>query len=270
MVQIFEIEEEPAPAPAPEAPKPVLYVATPAYGCMLNAVYLECMLRLQEECSRRGIACFIDILGNESLVQRARNLLTKRFLLSPATHLFFVDADIGFNPLSVMRMLDFDKDIVTGVYPKKYVNWDKVRERLQAQEPSDEPLMSAGLDYNINIAGPQAHAEQGFVRVLDSATGFMLLKRAAVEKLCEAYKDTLTCVNDIIGDAASIKDYVAIFDCMIDPDTHRYLSEDYSMCRRWQQLGGEVYVDIASPLCHVGGYMFKGDYKSRLEALKQS
>ena len=38
----------------------------------------------------------------------------------------------------------------------------------------------------------------------------------------------------------------------------RYLSEDYTFCRRWQNMGGKVYVDPHVILDHVGTYTFKG------------
>ena len=65
-------------------------------------------------------------------------------------------------------------------------------------------------------------------------------------------------------------EYVALFDCMIDKDTKRYLSEDYSFVRRAQQLGHEIWADIASPLCHVGNYMFEGDLRQRFSMVYAS
>ena len=256
---------EPAPggpaAPA-AAPATRLYVATPCYGCMMTNMFAASMIALQGACMQRGIECVVDFIGNESLVQRARNVLTARFARSPSTHLLFVDADIGFSPDAVFRALGFDRDVVCVAYPKKYIDWDNVRKKLAAGD--DEPVFQMGLDFNVNIKGARADCVDGFVRVLDSATGFMLIKRGVVDRMIEAYRPTLYAVNDIIGDVHGIKDYVALFDCMIDPETKRYLSEDYAFCRRWQQLGGEIWVDVASPLCHAGNMMFHGDVRTRM------
>lgn len=246
-----------APPPAAEAQVARLYVATPCYGCQMTKGYLASLLALQAECMRRGVECQVDFVGNESLVERARNIMAARFVRSSATHLLFVDADIAFNPESVFRLLSAGKDIVTAVYPKKSIDWLRVRRALA--ESSPEPLSQAGLDFNINILGT-THASDGFVKVLDSATGFMLISKAAMQRMYDAYREELYAVNDIVSpnDTTAVKDYVALFACMIDPSTRRFLSEDFSMCRRWQALGGEIWADLATPLSHVGTHVFKG------------
>jgi hypothetical protein len=38
--------------------------------------------------------------------------------------------------------------------------------------------------------------------------------------------------------------YWRFFDCMVDPDSGRYLSEDYAFCRRWRDMGGKVFADL--------------------------
>ena len=254
---------------APTAPDPVvvpkargIYVATPCYGCILNINYLQSLLGLQAACLRRGISCFVDFIGNESLVQRARNILAARFLQSADrnTHLVFIDADIGFDPDLVFRLLDLDRDVVTGIYPKKFIDWPGVQ---RAIDKGLDPR-SGGLDFNLNISGQNARIDNGFAEVLDSATGFMMIARSALLKMVERYKDTLHCVNDIQGGGDNRVDtYVAVFDCMIDPDSRRYLSEDYAFCRRWQQMGGKIWADVITPLIHVGNYVYNGDIRQR-------
>ena len=52
--------------------------------------------------------------------------------------------------------------------------------------------------------------------------------------------------------------------CMIDPVSKRYLSEDYAFCRRWQQMGGEIYIDITATLGHIGNLGFTSCLKDRM------
>ena len=245
--------------------KPRLFVAVPCYACMMTNAFLISLMELQSECVKRGIECSVDFIGNESLVQRARNILAARFLKSAATHLLFVDADIAFRPDAVFRLLDADKDITTCIYPKKAIDWSLVTTRL-ADPECKEPVQMMGLDYNLNLEGESAEVRDGFVRVLDAATGFMLITRDVLERMAERYAEELRCVNDLPGDRSDpgyVQEYVALFDCMIDPQTRRYLSEDYSFNRRAQAMGIETWADLASPLCHVGNYTFEGDLRQR-------
>lgn len=240
-----------------------VFLAVPCYGCSMSAVFLTCLLRLQAELAKKGIELLVDLIGNESLVPRARNILAARFLQSQATHLLFIDADIGFHPDTVTRLLAADKDVASAVYPKKAYNWSIIEGKLR--ENCSEPVHMMGLDYNMNLEGNTATAENGFVRVLDAATGFMLIKRHVLERMNEMYAGSLACVNDLPGldSPGYVKEYVALFDCMIDPDTRRYLSEDFAFVRRAQQAGFEIWADIASPLCHVGTYVYMGDLRQR-------
>lgn len=240
-----------------------LYVATPAYGCKLNAAFMACLLQLQGACMQRGISMACQIMGNESLVQRARNILIELFYASGAKYLLFLDADLAFSTTQILdRMLPFAREhpdaVVTGIYPKKAYDWS----RLNAE--SQEPLHSQLVDFNINVIDNAAKVEDGFVRVLDSATGCMLIPRTVITRMKEAFPD-LQCVNDIDPGRHPVKEYVAVMDCMIDPDSRRYLSEDYAFCRRFQTIDGEIYADIASTMCHIGTHVYSGDVRERFE-----
>ena len=50
----------------------------------------------------------------------------------------------------------------------------------------------------------------------------------------------------------------AYFDTLIHPRTRRYLSEDFAFCHHWRSTGGEVWVDVQTPLGHEGNFMFEG------------
>ena len=122
-------------------------------------------------------AAGIDVIWNvtvDSLVTRARNELVARFLRSEATHLFFVDSDIGFTPEQVLEMLRFNEPFVAGVYPLKALPLSGVGKKL-------EPCERRGRF----VTGEFCEAE------------FMLLKRQAIERMIEAYPNfiigTITC-----------------------------------------------------------------------------
>jgi len=238
-----------------------LYVATPAYGCKLNAAFVACLMQLQGECMRKGVSMACQLLGNESLIQRARNILIEQFYQSEAQFLLFLDADLAFSPTAIIdRLLPFAREhpdaVVTGVYPKKSYDWTRLNSH------SAEPIHAQAVDFNINIVDASAKIENGFVEVLDSATGCMMIPRQVVAKMRDAFPD-LKCVNDINPGKHPVKEYVAIMDTMICPVSRRYLSEDYAFCRRFQSINGKIYADIATGMCHIGTHTYEGDIRER-------
>ena len=243
-----------------------LFIATPCYGGVLTDQYFLSVFRLSQVLMQHGINYRITTLRNESLIPRARNILTAMFLEDKnATHLLFIDADIEFEPESVLRMLALDKDIIAGAYPKKTINWDAVR---QAAINGEKDLASYGADYAINMKiydNNKVKTSFGAIEVLDASTGFFLVKKRVVEKMTLKYPE-LKYNNDSSIDPKFNPYCYALFDTMIDPKDSRYLSEDYTFCRRWQDLGGEIWVDPNTKLNHVGSYTFEGNLHNILRA----
>jgi len=246
-----------------------LFIATPCYGGMITADYFKSCLQLAALASTKKIELQFGTIGNESLVTRARNTLVQLFMDGDYTHLMFIDADISFDPESIFRMLDLDKEVVTGVYPRKTIDWTKAIKKVKNNPNiSEEELHSASLQYNLNVTEPdKIKVEKGFIEVLDGATGFMLIKRNVFKKMALAYPDLKFTSDQHLNDPHDKRfDYhdtsnwnYAFFDTMIEPETKRYLSEDYAFCRLWQKIGGKIYADIISGMTHMGNYSFKGN-----------
>jgi hypothetical protein len=219
------------------------------------------MLALQVALIHKGIELMVDTIENESLVQRARNVSVARFMQkSDADLFFFVDADIDFEPDAVIRLIESNHDIAVACYPKKCVMWDQARAAIENGDTRDMRLMSSSLV--VNIGTERVFVNDGFVEVRDGPTGFMMIKRSVLERMHKQYPE-LNCVNDHQG--TDLPEYCALFDCMIDPDSRRYLSEDYSFCRRWQQMGGKIHADVRTTLGHVGNLHFSGCLDDRIQ-----
>ncbi len=241
----------------------VLFVSTPCYGGICLQAYAESMLRLQRTCAANGIQMMLDTTENESLVHRARNLAVARFYQkTAATHFLFIDADIHFDPESVIRLLKSGHDISCAAYPKKTVMWDQVDNYVKSGESGRDPARVAS-SLVLNFRYQQTQIQNGFAEVLDGPTGFLLIKREVFTKMFARYPE-LNCVND--HQNKDLDEYCAVFDCMIDPQTKRYLSEDYAFCRRWQQMGGQIFADCMTVLGHVGNIRFQGKLEDRLKA----
>tara|TARA_B100001113_G_scaffold97543_1_gene78514 strand:+ start:2602 stop:3273 length:672 start_codon:yes stop_codon:yes gene_type:complete len=220
------------------------------------------IIKLQLEFIRENIQMVLDTTENESLVHRARNVAIGRFMQkTDCDYFLFIDADIDFDPKSVIRLIRSEHEISVAIYPKKVIMWEQVKKAVSEGDERDCSLLSSSLVFNVGAS--KRNVENGFVEVLDGPTGFMLISRKALEKMHEHYKD-LDCVND--HQNRDFDNYCAIFDCMIDPETKRYLSEDYAFCRRWQQIGGKIYADCYTTLGHIGNLPFSGSLEERLKA----
>ena len=243
-----------------------LLLSTPCYGGLCLQKYIQSMIKLQILLMKEKIQLSLDTTENESLVHRARNVSIGRFMQkTDADYFMFIDADIDFNPESVVRLIKSGHDVSVAVYPKKVVMWDQAHKAVKDGDTRDMVLLSSSLV--VNIGAKTRKVENGFIEVLDGPTGFMLISRNALERMHEHYKDTLTCLND--HQNRDFDTYCALFDCMIDPDNKRYLSEDYAFCRRWQQMGGKIYADCNTTLGHVGNLPFSGCLEDRLKAKPQ-
>jgi glycosyltransferase involved in cell wall biosynthesis len=205
----------------------------------------------------------LDTTENESLVHRARNISVARYMIrTQADYFMFVDADIRFDPESVIRLIQSGHDVSCAVYPKKVVMWDQAEQAVLAHDTRDLNKLAAALV--VNFKGSSTPIKDGFAEVLDGPTGFLMIKRDVFTRMFEKYPE-LNCKND--HQNRDFDDYCAVFDCMIDPDTRRYLSEDYAFCRRWQQMGGQIFADVTTTLGHVGNIRFYGKLEDRLTAV---
>jgi hypothetical protein len=239
-----------------------LFLSTPCYGGQCLEKYATSVIKLQIELIKHGIQLMLDTTENESLVHRARNVAVGRFMQKTDADVFmFIDADVEFTPDAVVRLVNSPHDVSVAVYPKKVVMWDQVKTAVENGDERNMAMLSSSLVANIGAA--KRSVENGFVELLDGPTGFMAIKRHVFEKLEEKFPE-LVCKND--HQNRDFDEYCAVFDCMIDPDSRRYLSEDYAFCRRWQQAGGRIFCDINTTLGHVGNLPFTGCLNDRLKA----
>jgi hypothetical protein len=252
-----------------EIRKSKFFIATPCYGGQLNEPYFRSVIKMMTFFNGHQIPLAFGTIANESLVTRARNVLVAYFLASDYTHLMFVDADIEFQTEDILKLYAHKKDVVVGAYPKKGVAWDKIRANLtdpanKSKELSDRDMASFGSDYAINFKFVDKETktigvENGLIKLHDAGTGFMMISREAILKMIKAYPE-LKYNNDVNIANADLKDhFYALFDTMIDPIDRRYLSEDYTFCRRWQEIGGDVWLDPSISLNHYGHFCFQGN-----------
>ena len=238
-----------------------IFLVTPCYGGLTTIAYMSSVLALQRACIERRTGLQVELGGGDALISRARGVMAGKFLEHTThSHLLFIDADIGFKPESVFRLLDADRDVVGGVYPAKRVHWDKAK---RAFESGTSDVPAASYNYVVRyIPHPENRVEvdeQGFGPVAYIGTGFMLIRRQALQRVADAHPELRAKHGDMNG--AAVPEAPMVFETMIEAETGEYLSEDYAFCRRWRDLGGEIFADFETRLMHVGHAAYEGSLK---------
>lgn len=243
-------------------------IVTPCHDGKFFHNYVTSLLNLQHTALHLGLRLQFLLMQGESLITRARNNCVATFLANPEwTHLFWIDSDIGFEPEAALRLLRADYDIAAGVYPLKREDWP---EKGLPENMTYEQFLANFQRYTVNARVENGldkldiHIQKdGFIEMSEAPTGFMVIKRAVFEKLMEQYPE-LKYVPDSFG----VEDkglHYRFFDVMVDPESGRYLSEDYGFCRLWEGLGNKIYIDAMSNLSHQGMKLYQGDFAASLK-----
>ncbi len=250
-----------------ELQKKKLFIATPMYGGQCAGMYARSIADLSALCAKYNIPLQIYYLFNESLITRARNYCVDEFMRSGATHLLFIDSDIGFNPQDVIAMLALQTDespydVIGGPYPKKCISWEKIKLAVDKGVADSDPnvLEKYVGDYVFNPKSNQREIPIGEpVEVREIGTGFMMVRRKTFEDYAKAYPQ-LSYKPDHVRTAHfdGSREIHAYFDCIIDPVSKRYLSEDYNFCYHVEKMGARVWFCPWMQLQHVGSYVFGG------------
>jgi hypothetical protein len=250
-----------------ELRKRKIFIATPMYGGMCTGQYCKSSADLAILSSKYGMDVRFFYLYNESLITRARNYLVDEFLRSDCTHLMFIDADIGFDPddviaLSVIAATGSDKEVVCGPYPKKCISWEKIKKAVDRgfADKNPQDLEKYVGDYVFNPTdGQESIALNEPVEVLEGGTGFMIIQRGVFEKYKKAYPHLAYKPDHVRTEHFDgSREIHAYFDCVIDPKTKRYLSEDYMFCQYSRDAGIKVWLCPWMKLEHQGTYVFGG------------
>jgi len=237
------------------------------YGGQASGLFTRSMVDLSIKCTRYGIPMRFYSLFNESLIPRARNYIVDEFLRSEASHFIFIDSDIGFNADDVIAMMaiqisDPDKyNVVTAPYNKKTIAWEKVKLAVNSgkvDNPFDLPKYAGDFVLN-QVEGKTNFRLDEPVQVQEAGTGFMMITRNTLETYSDTFPEYKYFPDHIRSDNFDgSREITAFFDCVIDPDSRRYLSEDYFFCRNITKIGMKVWMCPWMELIHVGSYNYSG------------
>ncbi len=244
-------------------------VATPMSGGVAFTGYIRSVIELTKICAFNNVDIEFLFIYNESLITRGRNNLTHHFLKTNRDYLIFIDADITFDPLDFLYMvqlaeLDKEKQIICALYPKKHINWNFIR---KAEEKglieNKEDYSKYQSEFVVNHLMPTDKKEGDLfffdpnepLKVHQAGTGFMLIAKDVFYKFKQKYPE------QIYIDADDREEKVAFFDCKINEESNVYMSEDYMFCDYTKKISIPTWILPWISLNHSGVYDFVGNFK---------
>jgi hypothetical protein len=222
-----------------------LFIGTPAYLGDVKAPYCASLLQTTRKLDAAHLRWCMEFYTGPSAVQIARGVLVAKFMASSCSHLMFIDADLSWEPEAIQRLLSASAhhDVCCGVYPKKC-------------DPLSFPV-NFKLTANYQ---PISHEVTNYVSLDDACSGFLMIRRRAVEQLIEAYPERKCSFReeDSTPEAEGQYEY-NLFEFLVDDCPRRmYLSEDFGFSRLYQRIGGEIWADPDIRLVHYGHKRYEG------------
>ena len=254
-------------------------ILTPCYGSQCFVTYVSSLLNTMALFSSLGLKLRVEFCKNDSLVSRARNnLIAKAMHDKETTHMIFIDADITWNPVDIIKLILADKNIIGGVYPIKNYDWGKLVDtntnvikewidkkngsQLSSSMSDKDIIQHRMMRYNLNYLGNTLEIANNLTKVRHLATGFMMIRRDTIEKMSRAFPSTKY-TDDVGFLQGDENEYAfALFDCGVEEG--HYCSEDWLFCSRWSKMGGDVWIDVTINLNHCGVEDYKGSYLASL------
>jgi len=225
----------------------MITIATPMYGGVASAYYIDSLLKNILYLKEKNIDVQWKFLTQESLIPRARNELVRQFLETDDQYLMFIDADINFPPEAIYKLISHNKELIVGIYPKKQIYWEGIK---SAVLNNVKDFWNFGCSFVFNAKDNLEENQKPLIDIEHGATGFMCIHRSVFLNL----KDKVSLYRT--SDFSKYQCY-NFFDTSIHNGL--YLSEDYHFSNLWKQFGGKIFADTSIKLDHVGIHIFTGD-----------
>ena len=223
-------------------------VATPTVDGKVDGHYLVSLVDSMRAAMARGHTVYLQIEPFCVYLPMVRSKLVQKFLDSNADDLFFIDSDQGWDPQAFVRLIERSQEIVGGVPPLK----------------SDSQAFPCLLHTDAN-GFPLVDAESGLLNAMVLGTGFLRIRREAVNRYLDHYGREALAVVERNPDGSERQRYYGIFDTRKDGET--WYGEDVWFGNQWRALGGDLWIDPDIHFTHTGTRTWSGNFHDYLRAL---
>ena len=248
-------------------------IATPTYDGNVTFEYLHSLRALESEFRKNQIESTLITLEGTTLAF-VRNTFASIVMNDKTyTHLLFIDADMGFMPEAVMKLIRSGHAVTGCLCPARQLNLAKFLAASRSMT-NPEQIQLAAADY-VAVAAlerddrGQSVAQNGFVRTRRIGMGITLIRREVLEELAQKLPELVSNSDKDRFYARTVKG--SVLQCFANIYADGVLSsEDASFCKRWIQCGGEIWALIDQTVIHVGRYKFPGNLAKSMQRLASS
>lgn len=160
---------------------------------------------------------------NNPYISGARAAMLRKALDAKADVIVFLDYDLEFPPESLLRLIQTEGPVVAGTYRCKVDTEEQYMGALY-HGPDGTPIVR----------------EDGCVKASVAPAGFLKITKVAVHEFMAAYPEL--CYGPKYAQSVDLFNHGAY--------EGLYWGEDYAFCRRWREMGGEVWIQPDLDLTH--------------------
>lgn len=247
----------------PDAGTKIL-IASPTYDGTVRREYMRSVMQLCEALRQRRIGWEL-LLEPATLLHTMRSVMASLVLEeSPYSHLLFVDTDLDFQPVSVLKMLAADVEVIGCAYPYRTV---PLHETVTGTDRTLRQVIASKVPYALTLAEGTTNLDvvNGICEVASIGTGLLLIRRSALEALAASGLISRFVTTFPYSQWYHHSHYHGFFS-HLQAEGCDY-GEDYSFCRRWREVcNGRIHALVSDEVGHIGPLPVLGRYLERLQS----
>lgn len=180
-----------------------VFIAIPSYDAKVTSSCAQSLVKAGQHCAKAGIELQPHFVRGGIFIDHVRSLLVRRFLETDCTHLFFIDADIGFESDAIAGLVLSELPVTAGIYVKR------TEDRKSFNAKMHEPQENRGK----------------WLRMDRVATGFLCIERSVLEEMSKR-AEIINLGRD--GEVPMV--------FHLGYEGGKFVGEDYTFCDDYNQL----------------------------------
>jgi hypothetical protein len=218
-----------------------VYIATPAYDGKCQTDFAMSLAETCQLATAYGIRVTVCMMRNSIFIDMARNHFARLFLETDATHLFFIDSDLKFEPRAVIALATAGQPVCAGLYPRR-------------QDPVDYPARYAKHPEHGGL-----YVENGWVMCDRVPTGFLCIERKVIEEMSAEAQTILSPKEPAVK---------RLFYTYIS-DNHEMVGEDFAFCGDYVKKYGK-FIPVWPDFDFTHGERWTGNFHDHLNSLTEA